>query len=458
MFAKFTEDAENVMSLAREEAQRLKCDFIGTEHILVGIIEQGSGAAAKLLIDLNVNLNRTREEIARLVMPAQSPPQPLGEIPFSPRVKRTIELALEAAIRFGCEVIDTEHLLLALLKDNEGVAAKVLTNLGLTLQEVRDLVLEVLGAADTQANSLRVPPIYLEDRNLLEVSRRQEYRHIVDRPGLQQALHNCLQEGRSVALVGREHVGKTSLILALSRVTGGAFHFCSIDFRMFDEFSALTYLRYPRDRAIWVIPEAELITGSRKDYGEFLAGRRKSGEQLIFEFREGGLETFAIHYPNVAKDLVRIDVTAPDKAEAALLLESARFRMKDLTGYSVSDAILHEVNALSTERMSTLVPPFGAILALWTAVEIEKKCLGLEEVRQLGQDIADLDREKDKFITLQNFEEAAQRRDQRMELEHRLKRLIADTRSASGSTISMGSIRWSIDKLLVADRGAFGSF
>src|SRR5438876_422434 len=133
MFEKFTERARKVMSLARQEAQRLNSEFIGTEHILLGIIQEGGGVAAKVLKNLNVDLKRIRQEIEKLITPSTSPTVTLGQLPFSPRAKRVIELAGEAASQLGHDVIGTEHLLLGLLKENEGIAAQVLTNLGLKL-------------------------------------------------------------------------------------------------------------------------------------------------------------------------------------------------------------------------------------------------------------------------------------------------------------------------------------
>ena len=132
MFEKFTERARKVMSLARGEAQRLNSEFIGTEHILLGIIQEGGGVAAKVLKNLNIDMRRIRQEVEKLVSPGSSTIQ-LGQIPFSPRAKRVIELSGEAAAALGHDIIGTEHLLLGLLKEQEGVAAQVLMNLGMKM-------------------------------------------------------------------------------------------------------------------------------------------------------------------------------------------------------------------------------------------------------------------------------------------------------------------------------------
>lgn len=147
MFEKFTERARKVMSLSRQESQRLHGEFIGTEHILLGIVAEGGGVAIKVLKNLNVDLKKVRQEVEKLITPSTEPTVTLGQLPFSPRSKRVIELAGEAASQLGHEVVGTEHLLLGLIKENEGIAAQVLTNLGLKLEEARDMVVEVLGSA-----------------------------------------------------------------------------------------------------------------------------------------------------------------------------------------------------------------------------------------------------------------------------------------------------------------------
>jgi len=145
MFEKFTERARKVMSFSRQEAQRLNNDAIGTEHILLGIVREGGGVAAKVLKNLRVDFERVIKEVEKLVK-TDKPSNLLGQIPFSPRAKRVIELAGESSSQLEADVIGTEHLLLGLLKENEGIAAQVLINLGLKLEEVRDMILEVLGA------------------------------------------------------------------------------------------------------------------------------------------------------------------------------------------------------------------------------------------------------------------------------------------------------------------------
>jgi len=150
MFEKFTERARKVMGLARQEAQRLESEFIGTEHILLGLIQEGSGVASKVLKNMNVDLKRIRQEIERLLTTGSAAAQ-IGQLPFSPRAKRVLELAKEIADEMGHDMVGTEHLLLGLLKENEGIAAQVLTNLGVKPDEVRDMILDIMGAETEQS-------------------------------------------------------------------------------------------------------------------------------------------------------------------------------------------------------------------------------------------------------------------------------------------------------------------
>jgi ATP-dependent Clp protease ATP-binding subunit ClpA len=157
MFEQFTERAKKVMSFSRQEASRLGSEFIGTEHILLGIVREGGGVGANVLKNLRIDLERVGKEVEKLLKPDPNARQLLGQLPFSPRAKRVIELAGEAASQLRHEVIGTEHLLLGLLKENEGIAAQVLINLGLKLADVRDMVLKVLGDdVDLQKESTSV--------------------------------------------------------------------------------------------------------------------------------------------------------------------------------------------------------------------------------------------------------------------------------------------------------------
>src|SRR5262245_45411490 len=151
MFDRFTDRARKVMGLAKAEAQRLNHEYIGTEHILLGLVQEGSGVAANVLKNMNIDLKRIRAEIEKIVK-GNPTLVTQGNLPFTPRAKKVLELAMEEASNLGHNYIGTEHLLLGLIKENEGIAARVLLNLGVKLEEVREEILEFLGA-DTRYNA-----------------------------------------------------------------------------------------------------------------------------------------------------------------------------------------------------------------------------------------------------------------------------------------------------------------
>ena len=144
MYERFTDRARKVMQLANQEAQRFNHEYIGTEHILLGLVKEGSGVAANVLKNLDVDLRKIRLEVEKLV---QSGPEmvTMGKLPQTPRAKKVIEYSMEEARSLNHNYVGTEHILLGLLREQEGVAAQVLMNLGLKLEEVRDEVLNLLG-------------------------------------------------------------------------------------------------------------------------------------------------------------------------------------------------------------------------------------------------------------------------------------------------------------------------
>src|ERR1051325_11139448 len=144
MSNRFTERAQRVILIAQEEAKRLNHDYVGTEHILLGLIALGEGVAAQVLANLGVDLRRVRAEIEKIVGTGDNV-MLLGEIPFTPRAKKVLELAVEEAQNMGHNYVGTEHLLLGLIREEEGVAARVLENLGIRLDVVREEVISLLG-------------------------------------------------------------------------------------------------------------------------------------------------------------------------------------------------------------------------------------------------------------------------------------------------------------------------
>ncbi len=157
MYERFTDRARKVIQLANQEAQRFNHEYIGTEHILLGLVKEGAGVAANVLKNLNVDLRRVRLEVEKIV---QSGPDmvTMGKRPQTPRAKKVIEYAVEESRALGHDYVGTEHLLLGLLREQLGVGAQVLMNLGVGLQGVREEVLGLLGQGAADREHVRRPP------------------------------------------------------------------------------------------------------------------------------------------------------------------------------------------------------------------------------------------------------------------------------------------------------------
>ncbi len=156
MFERFTDRARKVMALANQEAQRFNHEYIGTEHILLGLVKEGSGVGANVLKNLDVDLRKVRLEVEKLVKPGPEVVT-MGKLPQTPRAKKVIEYAIEEARNLNHNYVGTEHLLLGLLREHDGVAAQVLMNLGLKLEQVREEVLNLLGAGTESEESTSSP-------------------------------------------------------------------------------------------------------------------------------------------------------------------------------------------------------------------------------------------------------------------------------------------------------------
>jgi ATP-dependent Clp protease ATP-binding subunit ClpA len=161
MFERFTDRARRVVVLAQEEARMLNHNYIGTEHILLGLIHEGEGVAAKALESLGISLEAVRQQVEEIIGQGQQAPS--GHIPFTPRAKKVLELSLREALQLGHNYIGTEHILLGLIREGEGVAAQVLVTLGADLNRVREQVLQLLGdseserAGEMEAGLVRLP-------------------------------------------------------------------------------------------------------------------------------------------------------------------------------------------------------------------------------------------------------------------------------------------------------------
>src|SRR4051812_17509880 len=239
MFDRFTDRARKVMGLARQEAQRFNHQYIGTEHILLGLIQEGSGVAANVLRNLDVDPEKIRVEVEKIVQDGPTMAT-LGQLPFTPRAKKVLELASEEATNLRHNYIGTEHLLLGLIRENEGVAAQVLMNLGLKLEEVREEVLELLGAdmsnsegssgasggggaapqgGEKSSKKSKTPALDAFGRDLTELAREGKLDPVIGRKDEIERVTMILSRRtkNNPVLLGEPGVGKTAIVEGLAQ-------------------------------------------------------------------------------------------------------------------------------------------------------------------------------------------------------------------------------------------------
>jgi len=233
MFERFTDRARKVMALANQEAQRFNHEYIGTEHILLGLVKEGSGVGATVLKNMEVDIKKLRLEIEKLV---KSGPDmvTMGKLPQTPRAKKVIEYAIEEARGLNHNYVGTEHILLGLLRETEGIAAQVLMNLGLKLEDVRQEVLNLLGAGVEggleglsgkgepgigRRTKSKTPALDSFGRDLTQLAANGELDPVIGRKNeidrLVQIL--CRRTKNNPVLLGEAGVGKTAIVEGLSQ-------------------------------------------------------------------------------------------------------------------------------------------------------------------------------------------------------------------------------------------------
>ncbi|MBL7092092.1 MAG: ATP-dependent Clp protease ATP-binding subunit [Candidatus Omnitrophica bacterium] len=227
MFNRFTERARKVIILAKEEARRFNHDYIGTEHILLGLIREGEGVASAILQNMGLSLDKIRLEIEKLVQPGPATVVS-GDVPFTPRAKRVIELSMEEARQLGHNYIGTEHLLLGLLREGEGVAAQVLLGLGLDLNKLRSEVMELLGqgipgqgpaAAAGAKTKGKTPALDAFGRDLTALAREDKLDPVIGRKNEIERVIQILSRRtkNNPVLLGEAGVGKTAIVEGLAQ-------------------------------------------------------------------------------------------------------------------------------------------------------------------------------------------------------------------------------------------------
>lgn len=226
MFNRFTERARKVLVLAKEEARRFNHDYIGTEHILLGLIREGEGVACAVLQNLGVDLERLRIEIEKLISPG-SVASVLGDIPFTPRAKKALELAAEEAHSLGHNYIGTEHILLGLIREGEGLASQVLFSLGIDLRRVKEEIAALLGGAgpthqagNTQTSTSKTPALDSFGRDLTKLAKEgNKLDPVIGRKVEIERVIQVLSRRtkNNPVLLGEAGVGKTAVVEGLAQ-------------------------------------------------------------------------------------------------------------------------------------------------------------------------------------------------------------------------------------------------
>jgi ATP-dependent Clp protease ATP-binding subunit ClpC len=230
MFERFTDRARRVVVLAQEEARMLNHNYIGTEHILLGLIHEGEGVAAKALESLSISLDGVREQVQEIIGQGQQAPS--GHIPFTPRAKKVLELSLREALQLGHNYIGTEHILLGLIREGEGVAAQVLVKLGADLNRVRQQVIQLLsgyqgkestgaGVGQSQAEGTPAGSVVLDQfgRNLTQAARENKLDPVIGREQEMERVMQVLSRRtkNNPVLIGEPGVGKTAVVEGLAQ-------------------------------------------------------------------------------------------------------------------------------------------------------------------------------------------------------------------------------------------------
>ncbi|HSW42989.1 MAG TPA: Clp protease N-terminal domain-containing protein, partial [Patescibacteria group bacterium] len=221
-FDKFTDRARKVLTLAQDEAQRFNHNYIGTEHLLLGLVREGEGVAARVLENMNVELAKVRTAVEFIIGRGDRPV--VGEVGLTPRAKRVIELAIDEARRLGHNYIGTEHLLLGLVREGEGIAAGVLESLGVNLDKVRHEVIRVLsqssvtGPAQEAKRSSKTPTVDQLGINLTEAARAGKLDPVIGREKEIERVIQILSRRtkNNPALIGEPGVGKTAIAEGLA--------------------------------------------------------------------------------------------------------------------------------------------------------------------------------------------------------------------------------------------------
>jgi ATP-dependent Clp protease ATP-binding subunit ClpC len=464
MFDRFTDRARKVMGLARQEAQRLNHEYIGTEHILLGLVQEGSGVAANVLKNLDIDLRKVREEVERLVKTGPSMVT-MGQLPFTPRAKKVLELALEEASNLGHNYIGTEHILLGLIKEQDGKAAKVLQNLSVQLDTVRNEILDFLGAelpqgetekeATSTGSKSKTPALDSFGRDLTELAKEGKLDPVI---GREKEIERVIQilsrrSKNNPVLLGEAGVGKTAIVEGLAQaVIKGDVPELLIEKRIvvldlammvagtkyrgqFEERikAVMTEVRRVKNVVLF-IDELHTLVGAGGAEGAIDASNVLKPALSRGEVQCIGATTLDEYRKYIEKDgaLARrfqmIMVDPPSRDQAIEILKGLRDRYEAHHRVRYSDDAMELAVDLAVRYINDRFLPDKAIDVIDEAgarVHL-KQMTQPPDLRELEQEIARLDKEKEEAVANQDFERAAQLRDEAYRLRKKKEQVVAD--------------------------------
>jgi len=479
MFDRFTDRARKVMNLAKQEAQRLNHEYIGTEHILLGLIQEGSGVAASVLKNLGIDLKKIRAEIEKIVKGSPTMVT-MGSLPFTPRAKKVLELSLEEASQLGHNYIGTEHLLLGLIKENEGIAARVLTNLGVKLEEVREEVLEFLGADVQQeqeeegeatfsgsgagegqaGGKSKTPALNAFGRDLTALAREDKLDPVIGRLNEIERVIQILSRRtkNNPVLLGEAGVGKTAIVegLAQNIISGHvpellrekrivvldlAMMVAGTKYRgQFEERikAVMTEVRRAKN-VILFIDELHTLVGAGGAEGAIDASNVLKPALSRGEVQCIGATTLDEYRKYIEKDgalerrFQTVMVEPPSRDQAVEILRGLRDRYEAHHRVQITDGALElAVDAANRYINGRFLPDKAIDVIDEAGARVRLKALTHPpDLKDLEADISRLEKEKEESVAAQDFEKAAGLRDKAEKLRAKKDQIMAEWRSSS---------------------------
>jgi ATP-dependent Clp protease ATP-binding subunit ClpC len=453
MFERFTDRARRVVVLAQEEARMLNHNYIGTEHILLGLIHEGEGVAAKALESLGISLEAVRQQVEEIIGQGQQAPS--GHIPFTPRAKKVLELSLREALQLGHNYIGTEHILLGLIREGEGVAAQVLVKLGADLNRVRQQVIQLLSgyqgkepaAAGGPAEGTPSTSLVLDQfgRNLTAAAREGKLDPVIGREKEIERVMQVLSRRtkNNPVLIGEPGVGKTAVVEGLAQnIVKGEVPETLKDKQLYtlDLGALVAGSRYrgdfeerlkkvlkeirTRGDIILFIDEMHTLVGAGAAEGAIDAASILKPMLARGELQTIGATTLDEYRKHVEKDaalerrFAPIQVQAPDVPHTVEILKGLRDRYESHHRVSITDGALEAAARLSDRYISDRQLPDKAIDLIDEAgsrLRI-RRMTAPPDLREFDERIANVRRDKESAIDAQDFEKAAALRDQEKKL------------------------------------------